>query len=70
MPRRGAEAWGCPQAATRPSLAHALRRPTAATTPCPQLLESSEQNEEPTTFEVGAGDIVGNRLFEVRGQAG
>lgn len=30
-----------------------------------QLLESSEQAEEPTTFEVGAGDIVGNRLFEV-----
>lgn len=30
-----------------------------------QLLESSEQSEEPTTFEVGAGDIVGNRLFEV-----
>ena len=32
---------------------------------CPlQLLESSEQAEEPTTFEVGTGDIVGNRLFE------
>lgn len=31
----------------------------------PQLLESSDQSEEPTTFEVGAGDIVGNRLFEV-----
>ena len=30
-----------------------------------QLLESSEQSEDPTTFEVGAGDIVGNRLFEV-----
>lgn len=30
-----------------------------------QLLESSDTNEEPTTFEVGAGDIVGNRLFEV-----
>jgi len=33
-----------------------------------QLLESSEQAEEPTTFEVGAGDIVGDRLFEVRGK--
>lgn len=33
-----------------------------------QLLESSEQSEEPTTFEVGAGDIVGNRLFEVGSQ--
>ena len=31
---------------------------------CLQLLESSETAEEPTTFEVGAGDIVGNRLFE------
>lgn len=36
-----------------------------------QLLGSSDTNEEgPTTFEVGAGDIVGNRLFEVRHAAG
>ncbi|KAI3426969.1 hypothetical protein D9Q98_006913 [Chlorella vulgaris] len=40
-----------------------------------ELLGSSDTNEEgPTTFEVGAGDIVGNRLFEafdeaVRGMA-
>lgn len=32
-----------------------------------QLLESSDKSEDPTTFEVGAGDIVGNRLFEVGG---
>ncbi|KAL4452593.1 hypothetical protein ABPG75_008255 [Micractinium tetrahymenae] len=34
-----------------------------------ELLESSDQNEEPTTFEVGAGDIVGNRLFEAFDEA-
>ncbi|EFN56844.1 hypothetical protein CHLNCDRAFT_144428 [Chlorella variabilis] len=34
-----------------------------------ELLESSEQSEEPTTFEVGAGDIVGNRLFEAFDEA-
>ena len=34
--------------------------------PPSQLLESSDAAEDPTTFEVGAGDIVGNRLFEVR----
>lgn len=34
-----------------------------------ELLESSDQSEEPTTFEVGAGDIVGNRLFEAFDEA-
>lgn len=29
-----------------------------------EVLESSRASDEPTTFEVGAGDIVGNRLFE------
>ncbi|KAI7842806.1 hypothetical protein COHA_003552 [Chlorella ohadii] len=34
-----------------------------------ELLESSDQSEDPTTFEVGAGDIVGNRLFEAFDEA-
>ncbi len=29
-----------------------------------EVLESSRASDEPTTFEVGTGDIVGNRLFE------
>lgn len=39
-----------------------------------EVLESSRATDEPTSFEVGAGDVVGNRLFEafdeaVRGMA-
>ena len=39
-----------------------------------EVLESSRASDEPTTFEVGTGDIVGNKLFEafdevVRGMA-
>lgn len=39
-----------------------------------EVLESSDASGEPTTFEVGAGDIVGNPVFEafdeaVRGMA-
>jgi FKBP-type peptidyl-prolyl cis-trans isomerase 2 len=39
-----------------------------------EVLESSRASDDPTSFEVGAGDIVGNRLFEafdeaVRGMA-
>ncbi len=39
-----------------------------------EVLESTRTTDEPTTFEVGAGDVVGNRLFEafdeaVRGMA-
>lgn len=39
-----------------------------------EVLESSRASDAPTTFEVGAGDVVGNRLFEafdeaVRGMA-
>lgn len=39
-----------------------------------EILESSRVSDEPTSFEVGAGNIVGNRLFEgfdeaVRGMA-
>lgn len=29
-----------------------------------EVLESSRTSDEPTTFQVGAGDIVGNQLFE------
>ena len=34
-----------------------------------QELESSRTTDDPATFQVGAGDIVGNKLFEVRGCA-
>lgn len=47
--------WGAPT----------LRVPRRAA-PWKQVLESSRMSEEPTTFEVGAGDIVGNKVFEVR----
>lgn len=33
------------------------------------VLETSKTAEEPTTFEVGAGDIVGNQLFEAFDEA-
>jgi hypothetical protein len=42
-------------------------------TPCDdvplQVLESSRDVEEPLTFEVGAGEMMGNRLFQVGGSA-
>ena len=34
-----------------------------------EVLESSKASDEPTTFEVGAGDIVGNQLFEAFDEA-
>jgi len=34
-----------------------------------ETLESSRASNEPTTFEVGAGDVVGNRLFEAFDEA-
>lgn len=34
-----------------------------------EVLDSSEASDEATTFEVGAGDIVGNQLFEAFDQA-
>lgn len=34
-----------------------------------EILETSKTAEEPTTFEVGAGDIVGNQLFEAFDEA-
>ena len=33
------------------------------------VLESTRASDEPTTFEVGAGDIVGNRVFEAFDEA-
>lgn len=33
------------------------------------VIGDSDEGEEPTTFEVGAGDIVGNRLFEAFDEA-
>ena len=34
-----------------------------------EVLDSSEASDEATTFEVGAGDVVGNQLFEAFDQA-
>lgn len=34
-----------------------------------EVLESSRTAGEPTTFQVGAGDIVGNQLFEAFDEA-
>ena len=34
-----------------------------------EVLESTRASDEPTSFEVGAGDIVGNRLFEAFDEA-
>ena len=34
-----------------------------------EVLETSKTADEPTTFEVGAGDIVGNQLFEAFDEA-
>lgn len=34
-----------------------------------EVLESSKASDEPTTFEVGAGDIVGNQIFEAFDEA-
>jgi FKBP-type peptidyl-prolyl cis-trans isomerase 2 len=34
-----------------------------------EVLESSKAPNEPATFEVGAGNIVGNRIFEAFDEA-
>jgi hypothetical protein len=33
------------------------------------VLESSQESGEPLTFEVGAGEVMGNKLFQVSGPA-
>lgn len=33
------------------------------------MLESSRANDEPATFEVGAGDVVGNNLYQAFDEA-
>lgn len=34
-----------------------------------QVLESSRAENEPTSFEVGAGDVVGNNIFQAFDEA-
>lgn len=34
-----------------------------------QILESSRSSEEPATFEIGAGDVVGNNLYQAFDEA-